>query len=215
MKININSLNQKSITIYRLIVCLLGWTNLILLMVFTNEITENGRIYRLYAFQANFLAILWLTISLIFYKKDEKPKILHLGVNGAVTSYNTIALLTYIIFLAPRDSNAVGIHFFTSLTVHIIIPIAVFIDWLLTSNKIKYKWVYSLYWAIYPICYIIFCLISGIIFNDPIYPFFDVNLLSIGGVAIAILGLTIFFIILASLYIFMNRRLYDTFYLNQ
>lgn len=217
MKIKISNLNQKHINVYRLIICILGWINLILLIVFTDEATANGRIFSLSAFQANLLVLSWLTISLIFYKKDYNPKLLHPGVHGAVTLYNTVALLIFIFLtLATQPPHVyVGIDFFTVLTVHFIIPIAVFIDWLLTGNKIKYKWSFMLYWAIYPIGYIVYCLISGVLFNDPIYIMFDVNLLGIGGVIIAILGLTIFFFILASLYIFINRRLHDTSYVKK
>ncbi len=206
------NLDQKYLNIYRLIVCIFGWTTLILLVVVPFELNISGRLYSLYTFQANILVLSWFTITLIFYKKDKKPKLLNSGVDGAVTLYNVVALLIYVTGLAPRDSiSPEGIQFFTNLSNHIIIPIIVFIDWLLPSFKYKYKWSYILYWSIYPIGYLAYCLILAGVFQIYIYEFFNLSKIAIGGIVISILGLISVFIILELILIFINRKLYNKF----
>jgi hypothetical protein len=91
--------------------------------------------------------------------------------------------------------------------VHYIIPIAMIIEWILTETDAEYKWSYELYWMIYPIGYLIYSLILGAIFSIYIYPFFDVTILGVPGLLLAIIGLTSFFLLLGCLYIIINRKI--------
>ena len=210
MKVNLNNIDQKYINIYRLIFCILEWTSLIIMIVMT-FISFNGSLYSTFTFQSNLLVALWLTITLIFYKRDDKPKLLNPGVRGAITLYITVTFLVYAFILAPSsDSPPQGINLFTTLMVHYLIPIAMIIDWLITEANNQYKWTYLLYWMIYPVAYLVYSLILGA-FNIYIYGFFDVTKIGILGLLFVIIGLTFLFLLLGCLYIFINRKLLNKF----
>jgi len=208
MQLSLNNLNQKYINIYRLIVCIFGWTSLIILMIVPFGLESHGVLYSYYTFQTNLIALSWLTIALIYYKKENKPKLIHPAVQGAVTLYITIALVIYVTILAPQDPySLVGIQVFTNLMIHIIIPIAVIIDWVMTGINDKYEWSYELYWTIYPIGYLVYCLILAGRFEIYIYPFFNVMIMGVVGLILGVLGLVIVFLMVGGLYIFINRRI--------
>jgi len=95
---------------------------------------------------------------------------------------------------------------FSNLVLHYITPIAFIVDWILTENKVQYKWNYLPYWIIYPLCYIIFAVIHGAITGNYLYFFLDISKLGIFGFVLFVSFLIIFGIALGSLYIAINRR---------
>ncbi|MFX1274595.1 MAG: Pr6Pr family membrane protein [Promethearchaeota archaeon] len=212
-----NIIYQKYVNIYRLILCVLEWTALVIM--FIKNILEQSLSYKTFSFftfQSNLLVALWLTMTLLYYKKESKPKLLHYGVHGAITLYISMTFLIFAILLAPLSPPPTDpVYAFTNLMHHYLIPVAFILDWLITEFINNYEWIYILYWLIYPLGYLIYALIIGWIFNDAIYPFFDVNMLGIGGLLIFIVGLTIFVILLSIFYIFINhlsRIIYNKIY---
>ncbi|MFW9882005.1 MAG: Pr6Pr family membrane protein [Candidatus Thorarchaeota archaeon] len=206
MKLDLKKLNQKYIRTYRLIWCILAWTPLVIMIVLS-LLQFSFIVFSTFTFQSNLFVASWLTLNVIYYEKKIDLKILHPAVHGAITLYISVTFLIFAILLAPFYIPT-GIYIFTNLMVHYVIPIAMIFEWLITEIERKCEWIYLPYWLIYPIGYLIYSLILGGVFNIYIYPFFDMTKISIAGLIIAIIGLTLFFILLGALYIFLNRKIY-------
>lgn len=130
----------------------------------------------------------------------RKKPLLPLQIKGAVTLYILITGLVYNIILAPATHLAPG-----TLTVpliggtprndllHILTPILALVDWLLFDAHVALRWRTALFWLSYPLAYMGFILIRGVLINAAMVPdggtrypygFINVDHLGYGGVAL-------------------------------
>jgi len=157
--------------------------------------------------QSNLIVTVWLTLAIIWHNKPETLKKISGLLKGAFTVYITITLIFFAILLAPYYTPPAGWPAFSNLILHYITPIAFIVDWILTENKLRYKWKYLLYWIItYPVGYQVFIFIHGAFTGSYIYYFFDINELSILGVALFVSIIFTTGIALGIVYIAINRR---------
>ena len=207
---------KERIIIYRGIICVAGWVALFLICLGKMlEDTYNGdafvtfgNLFSTYTIQSNLLVAIWLTIALVYRNKDDKPLILESKIHGAITLYITVTFLVFALFLASSH-NPTGLFILTNLLVHYVIPIAFIIEWILTETNVKYKWSFLLYWITYPLFYIIYTIIRGYITGFYPYSFIDLNQISFVQMIITTILLASLFLLLGSLYIFLNRRIYN------
>jgi len=204
------NVSEKNILIYRIIFTVLSWFTFIT-GFFINSISSglpfiwlNSFIY--YTMQTNFMVTIWFTLAIIWYKKPQLLEKITGALKGAFTLYITITFVIFAVLLQMFYPFPKGWAAFSNLVLHYITPIAFIFDWILTENKIKYKWTYMLYWIVYPVCYIIFAVIHGTITDNYIYYFFDINALGILGFVMYTSILIVFGIVLAGLYTAINRR---------
>ena len=204
------NISEKNILIYRIIFTVLSWFTLIM-GFFINSISSslpfiwlNSFIY--YTMQTNFMITIWFTLAIVWHNKPESLEKITGALKGAFTLYITITFVIFAVLLQMFYPFPTGWAAFSNLVLHYITPIAFIFDWILTENKIKYKWTYILYWIVYPICYIIFAVIHGTITDNYIYYFFDINELGILGFVMYTSILIVFGIVLAGLYTAINRR---------
>ena len=157
--------------------------------------------------QTNLFVSVWLTLAIIWYNKPEALKKISGLLKGAVTVYITITLIFFAILLAPFYTPPAGWPAFSNLVVHYITPIAFIVDWILTENKLRYKWKFLLYWIlIYPVCFLAFVFIHGTFTGDYIYYFFNINNLGILWVVLIASIIITTGIVLGCLYIAINRK---------
>ena len=116
-----------------------------------------------------FIAFLLSTIAIISKKKDSS--FLQYLKNCSVI-YLFIVIVTYHFILA-RGGEYEGIRIITNFTLHYLVPILVFINWIFFESKIIYSLKYIFYWMIYPIMYTVVSLVRGMI--DGFYPYFFLN----------------------------------------
>jgi len=205
------NLSKNTILIYRVIFAGLSWFTIIagavIYVLGGGSILEWFNSFKSFTMQTNLFVSVWLTLAIICYNKPEALKKISGLLKGAVTVYITITLIFFAILLAPFYTPPAGWPAFSNLVVHYITPIAFIVDWILTENKLRYKWKYLLYWILtYPIFYQAFVIIHGAFTGNYIYYFFDVNALGILGVAIFISIIFATGIVLGSLYIAINRK---------
>src|SRR5690606_29563497 len=92
-----------------------------------------------------------------------------------------------------------------------LIPILVFINWLLFEVKKKYNYKYIFYWMFYPILYTVVSHIRGLI--DGFYPYFFMNphgeipvgVGSYANVIVFMVAFLLVFILLGGLLVLLNR----------
>ncbi len=128
-------------------------------------------------------------------------------------------LLTFLVFnllLASEPSRNPALNYkLHSVTFHIVLPLMYIIDWLLFYQRGQLKWTYPIYSAIFPIIYIIFIFVRAWIINvcnlnksvSVIYPYFflNVNTQGLDGVVHWCVVLSLAFIILGFLFVFLDR----------
>ncbi|BFU42734.1 Pr6Pr family membrane protein [Krasilnikovia sp. MM14-A1004] len=131
---------------------------------------------------------------------------------GAVTLYVTITgLVFHFVLDNPASGFAqLGVHRTPAEAVanqllHTVVPLLAVLDWLLFDERGRYKWRYALYWLAFPLFYLGFALVRGLIVHKYPYPFLDVNDLGYGGVAQSAVFFALFFYLLALLFVVIDR----------
>ena len=203
-------LSNNTILIYRILIAGLSWFTIIAGAVI--HVLNYGSIldwfnsFKSFTMQSNLIVTIWLTLAILCHNKPESLEKISGLIKGAFTVYITITLIFFAILLAPFYQPT-GWAAFSNLILHYLTPIAFIVDWILTENKLRYKWKYLPYWVFtYPICYLAFIFIHGTFTGNYIYYFFDVNALGILGVVLFVSIIFTAGIVLGCLYIAINRR---------
>lgn len=215
MKANKEFLQKHGALIFRIIACVICWISILITLISSVITAVNvgnlDNIFRslsYYTMQTNYMVLIWITVALIYTKKEEKPVFLSGIVRGAITLYISITFLVFAValqaFYHPTDPLEISMN----ILLHYLIPILFIIDWVITAGEESYKKVYALYWLIYPLIYLVYSLIRGLIINW--YPYFFIDLNRFGALIILFIAiLTLLFYSLGRVYIFGNQKLYD------
>jgi len=131
---------------------------------------------------------------------------------GAVTLYVAITGLVYHLVLNNPASgfaagpvertlpDAIGNQF-----LHTVVPLLAVLDWLVFDERGRFRWRYALYWLAFPLGYLAFALVRGLVVDRYPYPFIDVNELGYDGVSISSVGFAVAFWILGLLFVAIDR----------
>ncbi len=203
---------NQAIFVYRIIICITGWFSILVSMLLNLQVVQQGsdaitifgNSFSYYTIQSNLLVAGWLTLAIIYHKKDEKPRFLSSPVQGAITLYITVTFLVFAVLLSG-NYQPTGWFALTNFLLHYAIPIAFIVDWFITGIEAPYERKYALYWLTYPLGYLRYTLIRG--FFTAFYPYYfiDLNVLSYLQLFINVCALTGLFLLLGSLYIVVNR----------
>jgi hypothetical protein len=159
-----------------------------------------------FTLQSNFFLVgylgyaLWTTAR----KTAEPPSALA----GAAILYILITGLVFNLVLAKGPILLSGS--LSSILLHFCVPIMATLDWLLFLPHRRLHWRNALHWLIYPLAYLAFVLIRGLLISGPYrYPYFFVNVdqIGYGGVALNTLIFGIAFWLLGLLLIVLDRVL--------
>jgi hypothetical protein len=204
-------MHNKFILIYRIAFVSLSWFTIVAGAIL--NISESGSIvpwlmgFKYYTTQSNYLVSIWWILAILWHKNPDKLQKIMGPLKGAFTFVITITFVFFAVLLAPIY-HPTGFAAFANVILHYLTPIAFIVDWELTEVNERYKWKHLLYWALYPLCYLIFALVHGfaLIQGDFIYPFFDVNSLGLVNFIILFVLLILSALGMASAYIIINRK---------
>lgn len=171
--------------------------------------------------QSNVLALVWMAIVAIWTARDlraDGPRGTtnpSARIHGAVMMAVTVTMLVYTVVLVPSlttDSSYVP-YTLTDSLVHVVTPILVVFDWLLFTAKGRMRWFDPLLWALIPLLYLVFAFIYSALGGEfapgvryP-YPFMNVEVLGVGGVALWLVALTVALEIVGFAYVAIDRAL--------
>ncbi|AGZ45690.1 Pr6Pr family membrane protein [Actinoplanes friuliensis] len=131
---------------------------------------------------------------------------------GAVTLYVAITGLVYHLVLDnPASGFAAGPveralpEAIGNQLLHTVVPLLAVLDWILFDERGRFRWRYALYWLAFPLGYLAFALIRGLIVHRYPYPFIDVRELGYDGVAISATGFALAFWLLGLLFVAIDR----------
>lgn len=151
-----------------------------------------------------FLLSVFATIS----RKSSSP-VLEFLKNCSVI-YMFIVIATYHFLLASGGEYA-GIRILTNFTLHYLLPIFIFTNWIVFETKKKYSYKHIFYWMVFPLLYSVVSLLRGLI--DGFYPYFFLNphgeipvgVGSYSNVALFITAYLFIYVILGFLLILLNK----------
>ena len=130
------------------------------------------------------------------------------ALKGAVTLYVAITGLVYHLVLTnPASGFAVGPvqrdlpEAIGNQLLHTVVPLLAVLDWLLFDERGRFRWRYALYWLAFPLGYLAFALIRGLIVHRYPYPFIDVRDLGYDGVSISAVAFAVAFWVLGLLFV--------------
>ena len=134
------------------------------------------------------------------------------ALKGAVTLYVAITGLVYHLVLTNQASGFAMAPVHRELPeaignqlLHTVVPLLAVLDWLLFDERGRFRWRYALYWLAFPLGYLAFALLRGLVVDKYPYPFIDVNGLGYGGVSVSSAGFAVAFWVLGLLFVAIDR----------
>lgn len=88
---------------------------------------------------------------------------------------------------------------------HTVVPLLAVLDWLLFDQRGRFRWRYALYWLAFPLGYLAFALIRGLVVDKYPYPFINVDELGYDGVSVSALAFAVAFWVLGLLFVAIDR----------
>ena len=206
------NLNEKEMMIkfklvFHILIALIGFISVVLHVVYSPDplvsITK-------FTIHSNLIVSITFLFSgfAILSRKYSTPFLDYL--KNCCVIFMFINIVTYH-FLLSSGGEYAGIRNITNFTLHYLIPISVFINWIVFEIKKKYSYKFIFYWMIFPLLYSVFSMVRGLF--DGFYPYFffnpngeiPVGVGSYSNVALFMVAYLFVFIILGFLLITLNR----------
>ncbi len=178
------------------------------------------RAWLFYTVLSNALCLVWVLLSVISTIRDLTA----FGVRGhstpsarwsaAIMMAITVTMLVYLLVLVPSAFVQAGDYEAFSLTdnlIHIVTPLLIFVDWLLFVPKGQMRAADPLRWALIPFSYLVLAFIYGALGGEFLegsrypYPFMNVAVYGIGGVALWIGGLSVGLVLIGYVFFALDR----------
>lgn len=105
------------------------------------------------------------------------------------------------------ESDAVGFAAFNTNMLHVFVPIAAILGWLLFGPRIKFSWKTVLWCAVIGLVWLVFTFIRGAMIHWYPYGFLNVDSLGFGPAALNCVFILIFAMILASVALLLDKKL--------
>lgn len=133
---------------------------------------------------------------------------------GAVTLYISITALVYHLLLAnPASPFAMTqpdrdpVATLGNLLLHTVVPLLAVLDWLVFDTRGRFRWRYPLYWLAFPLAYLGFALVRGLVVDRYPYPFIDAGELGYAGVGLSTVFFAFAFWVLGLAFVLIDRGL--------
>jgi len=159
------------------------------------------RFFGFFTILTNILVALYFTAVIFDAAFTYKP-----GILTAVTSYIFMVGIVYQILLRHLWQPS-GMQFVVDELLHTINPLLVIIYWYLYERKREIKYARVKPWLIYPLGYMACVLIRGGLSRFYPYPFIDVSKIGLTRALINSGLLTLAFVTIACLFIFVGRKI--------
>ncbi|MFD6665437.1 Pr6Pr family membrane protein [Micromonospora chalcea] len=145
--------------------------------------------------------------------RAEPPSVL----KGAVTLYITITGTVYHLVLAnPASPFAMAQpdrqpgEWWGNQFLHTVVPLLAVADWALFDRRGRLRPRYAAWWLAFPLAYLGFALVRGLVVDRYPYPFLDAGRLGYDGVAVSAVGFALAFWLLGLLFVGVDRLLART-----
>jgi len=154
-----------------------------------DRLLESIKLFRYFTIQSNLLVAVYFALTVSgkfedsdFFKRFFGSVFLSIFVTGIV--FAGYLEWTYV---SP------GLYKIGSALLHYISPILVTMYLLQSKEDYSFEYKDIKVWLIYPVSYLVYLIIQGVITNDYLYPFFDVPTIGVLGLVISTFFLVLFF----------------------
>lgn len=120
-------------------------------LISTTKFTIHSNLIVSITFLFSSLAIIWRKKQIPFLDFLKNCSII----------FMSVTILTYH-FLLSNGGEYAGIRIITNFTLHYLIPILIYINWIVFEIKKKYSYKFIFYWMIYPVLYTVVSLLRGL-----------------------------------------------------
>ncbi|WP_371922559.1 Pr6Pr family membrane protein [Sporosarcina sp. Marseille-Q4943] len=193
--------------VFHILISFIGFTSVVLHIAYSPapwiSITK-------FTIQSNLIVSVTFLLSVFTMIARKPPTPLLDFLKNCSLIYIFICIATYH-FLLSSGGEYDGIRIVTNFTLHYLLPIFVFMNWIAFETKKKYSYKHIFYWMIFPLLYCVVSLLRGLV--DGFYPYFFLNptgeipvgVGSYESVALFIIAYLFVYIVLGFFLILLNR----------
>ena len=159
------------------------------------------RFYAYFTIQSNLIGVFALVWA---FRRRNAPKTRAMDLfRGAAAAYLTVTFFVVIFFLSNEDVDLQVL--WIDAVLHRIFPIIVVLDWIIDPPGTRLRWRDALIWLVYPLVWLGFTLVRGASDGWYPYPFLDPANGGYGSVGLYVIGITIGFLLLSMIYIWLGN----------
>jgi hypothetical protein len=168
--------HRKLLVTYKLLFGLLGLSAIVtevVVLVQRGTFTP-ANFFSFFTVQSNLLAAAVLIAGALMFWRNKRPAMFEL-LRGATALYMVVTGVVFAILLSGLDAEELTAVPWDNTVLHYIMPLAVFVDWLLDPPRRDITFGRALAWLLYPVAYLFYTLIRGYFAGWYPYPFLNVN----------------------------------------
>ena len=158
-----------------------------------NPIISGLGLFKYFTLQSNLIVAIYFSMYL---RGNYKENLLFNRLLGGVVVYISITFIVFLTLLEPIYSPK-GFALVGSIFNHYVTPILVMGFLYKFRNDYSFKYSDTKVWISYPLIYLAFLLVNGLITNDYLYPFFNVNKIGVIGSILSVVVITIMFVLMS------------------
>lgn len=175
---------------YKTFFALLGFSAVITEIA---TIIERGRFipanfFSFFTIESNIFAAAIFLLSAFVVAAGKQTRYLEM-LRGAATLYMVTTGIVFAVLLAGIEGIVLTAVPWDNIVLHYIIPVAVFLDWIIDPPRKRIQLKNALLWMLFPLIYVTYSLVRGPLVNWYPYPFLDPAMNGYGGVAIVGVGI--------------------------
>ncbi|KAA0956952.1 hypothetical protein FQ085_10755 [Planococcus sp. ANT_H30] len=193
---------EKVVRGVRLALGILGLIAIIVQMThglrFNNLVISNFFSY--FTIQSNILIVVVLVIGAVISSRQFYSSRFQL-IRGAVTTYIMTTGIVYFLFLRGMEAELQTTIPWVNFVLHTLLPLYALFDWLAAPSRTKISFRRMWLWILYPLSYLVYTLLRGLVVEWYPYPFLDPSIGSYGQVLISSIMITALIVLCSSLVI--------------
>lgn len=184
---------------YKVFFALLGFSAVVteIIVLLERGLFNPSNFFSFFTVQVNMLVVVVFLLSAIFLAANKAKKLDVL--RTATTVYIVIVGVGFSLLLSGLENVALTAVPWDNTVLHYIIPVAAFVDYVIDRPQTKLRFKKLLVWLIYPVAYVAYSLIRGVVVGWYPYPFLNPNNSSYLQVGLIVLALFAFGTILFAL----------------
>ncbi len=163
--------------VYRLVVGLLGLSAIVteVATLVERDRFVAGQFFSYFTVQSNVIGIVAL-LGAAFLGPAASARRWAVLFRGAATLYLAITGVVFSLLLAGIEGAEFTAVAWDNVVLHYLMPIAIVADWVIDSPRVRISFRQGAIWLLYPVGYVVFCLIRGASDGWYPYPFLDPDL---------------------------------------
>lgn len=150
-----------------------------------------------------FIAIIFILL-LINQLRGKPDDIINPDFRGAALLYGVMTMMMFFAFFMGTF-NLHGLNLIVLIVNHVVLAFLLMIDNIITIKHQSYQWDLLIYWMIYPFYYLLFTIVEALSFGHNRYYFLVFDKVNSSFFPIALLLMSLIFIVIGMLLIFWNR----------